>query len=198
MSEHLCQFFDSDESRAKAVSAFIAQGLRLNEQLVVIARPVHWAAIIDRLESANVPASRELASGRLIVKDAMDSLRRLSSGGRPSAELFDQVIGAPVRVLSASRRVRAYGETVDILAQRGDLHAALELEALWNGLAESCSLSLMCGYSAAYFVAPGTHTALRGICAAHTLVRCDDQDALGNWLLNTAHTPIVSSISPSR
>src|SRR4051812_47162715 len=105
MSEHLCQFFDSDESRAEAVSAFIAQGLRLDEQLIVIARPVHWAAIIDRLESANVPASRELASGRLIVKDAMDSLRRLSTSGRPSAALFEQVIGAPLRELSASRRV---------------------------------------------------------------------------------------------
>jgi hypothetical protein len=197
MSEHLCQFFDSDESRAEAVSAFIAQGLRLDEQLIVIARPVHWAAIIDRLESLNVPAGRELASGRLIVKDAMDSLRRLSSGGRPSPELFDHVIGAPVRDLGGRRRVRAYGEMVDILAQRGDLRCALELEALWNGLAASFPLSLMCGYSAAHFVSASTHAPLRAICAAHTSVRRHEQDALGNWLLSAAHTTAPASLASS-
>jgi hypothetical protein len=195
MSEHSCQFFDSDDSRAAAVSAFIAQGLRRGDQLLVVARPVHWAAIVERLDSLRVPVSRELASGRVLVKDAMDALRRLTCGGALTAERFEQVIGSTVRSLSGDRPLRVYGEIVDILAQRGEHRAALELEELWNGLAAAVPFTLMCGYSAPHFVSPSTHAGLRAICAAHTDVRRHDQDALANWLLTAAHNPIGASSS---
>jgi len=192
-SEHVCQFFDSDESRADAVAGFLADALRAGERVLVVARPVQWAVIVDRLEASRVPVHRQLQQGRLIVKDAADTLRRLTPNGTLAAAAFDEHIAAAVRGLAALGPLRAYGEMVDVLAQRGDFDEALELEEMWNRLGEAVPFSLMCGYAAPHFVAGGTHAALRRICAAHSDVRRGHHDALANWLLTTAHNSIGSS-----
>ena len=191
-SEHIVQFFDTDESRVRNVAAFLAAGYAAGDTLIIVARPVIWAAMIEQLEAKGVPVHTAVGSGRLVVKDAAATLQTLSSGGSLDAALFDQVIGRAVRTLSARGRVRAYGEMVDLLAQRGELGEAIKLEGLWNGLLEQRPIFLMCGYSAAHFVSAGTHRALLDICQAHSNVQSDDHDALGNWLLNASHnTPIA-------
>ena len=194
---HVCQFFDSDDSRADAVAGFIAAGLRGADRIVVIARPVHWAAVSDRLEALRLPVAREIGRGRLVVKDAMDTLRRLSPGGSVAADAFTATVGRAVRALSELGPLRAYGEMVDILAQRGDFDEAIRLEDLWNRLRADVPFSLLCGYAAANFVAPAAHRALRQICAEHADVHSNPQDALANWLLTTAHNPVAASSSIS-
>ena len=192
-SDHLCQFFDTDESRGEAVAAYVADGLRAGEPVVLVTRPAHSVSITHQLEAAGIGVEREVEQGRLLVKDAFEMLARISPRGTPSAAAFDQAIGAVVRRLAESGRVRAYGEMVDILAQRGELDETLAVEEMWNRLGEDISLSLMCGYSAAHFVSTSTHRALRDICAAHTDVRRNQHDALANWLLTTSHNPIAST-----
>jgi hypothetical protein len=194
---HVCQFFDSDESRVEAVAAFIADGLRQGDRTIVIARPVQWAALSERLEAVNLPVHRELGRGTLIVKDATDTLHRLSPGGSVAAEAFTATVGATLRRVAALGPVRAYGEMVDILAQRGDFEEAIRLEALWNHLLADVPFSLLCGYAAASFVAPASHRALRRICAEHGDVHRNPQDALANWLVTTAHHPVAASSSIS-
>jgi hypothetical protein len=87
----------------------------------------------------------------------------------------------------ANGRVRAYGEMVDMLAQRGELTEAIALEGLWNNLGERVPFFLLCGYSAAHFVSSSTHRALRDICSSHSGVHRHAQDPLASWLLNSAH-----------
>lgn len=187
-SEHIVQFFDTDESRAQNVATFLAQGYAAGEPIVVIARPVNWAAMIERLEALGVPVQQAAANGMLIVKDATDTLRRLSRSGSPDADLFADVIDKPLAALAASgRRIRAYGEMVDILAQRGDLPDAIALEALWNAVSDRVPMFLMCGYSAAHFVSTGTHRALLDICKSHTDIHRHTQDPLAAWVLTAAH-----------
>jgi len=192
-SEHTCQFFDSDESRAEAVASFLADGFRAGDQVMVIARPVHWAGISERLEASQIPVGRALAQGKLIVKDAMDTLRRLCPGGAPDPAAFQRIIETPVRGVAELGRIRAYGEMVDILAQRGELAEAMQLEEMWNRLGETTSFSLMCGYAAAHFVSTATHRAMRDICVAHTDIKRSQHDPLANWLLTTAHNSLAAS-----
>src|SRR4051812_35303370 len=116
-SEHVVQFFDADDSRVECVAAFLAEGFRADEPLVVIARPLNWTTIVERLESLGLPVQSAIGEGSLVVKDAGDTLRRLSRGGWPDPVAFDNVIGKPVAELARRGRVRAYGEMVDILAQ---------------------------------------------------------------------------------
>jgi hypothetical protein len=187
-SDHVVQFFDSDESRAICVAAFLAGGYRSGERLLVVARPSNWAAIATQLESLDVPVQEAIAESRLIAKDADDTLHRLSRNGSPDSTLFDEVVGRAVASLQEpGGRIRIYGEMVDMLAQRGELHDAIRLETLWNDLGERTSYFLMCGYSAAHFVSTSTHRAMRDICGAHSCVHRHAHDPLASWLLTAAH-----------
>jgi hypothetical protein len=191
----MVQFFDTDESRAKRVAAFLASGYRLGEPLIVVARPAGWAAILLRLEELGVSAHLAIAEGMLVVKNAEDTLRRISRGGSPDPDLFEDITGKALSVLATrGPRVRAYGEMVDILAQRNALKDALALEALWNLASEKIPIHLLCGYSAAHFVSAGTHRALCEICAAHSGVERHAEDALASWILTTAHNSDSSAM----
>jgi hypothetical protein len=148
---------------------------------------VNWAGAVEHLKHQGVPVNKAIKDGMLVVRDATDTLRRLSRGSSPDSVAFEAVVGKTVAGMARGGRVRAYGEMVDMLAQRGEMTDAIKLETLWNGLGERLPLFLMCGYSAAHFVANGTHRALRDICSAHTAVHRHVQDPLANWLLSSAH-----------
>lgn len=187
-SEHIVQFFDTDESRARNVATFLAQGYAAEEPIVVIARPRNWTGILEHLERLGVPVTQAIADGKIVVMDAQETLRRIARNGPPTAAGFEQTVGASVAALAAGgRRLRAYGEMVDVLAQRGDLPDAIALEHLWNEMSTRVPLFLLCGYSAAHFVATGTHRALLDICKAHSDVHRHPQDPLAAWLLTAAY-----------
>ena len=186
-SEHIVQFFDSDESRAEIVADYLAEGYRRGEPLIVVARPSNWTAIVDHLQAQRVPVQKLIARDTLLLKDAHDTLRQLSRNGVPDAGAFEALVSPVVLWMSRLGRVRAYGEMVDILAQRSDMRDVLRLEHFWNDLAGRMPLTLMCGYSAAHFVATSTHAALRHICSAHTEVHRSTSDPLASWLLASAH-----------
>ena len=38
-SEHIVQFFDSDESRAECVAGFLAEGITKREPVIIVAKP---------------------------------------------------------------------------------------------------------------------------------------------------------------
>ena len=192
---HICQFFDSDESRAECIGAFLLEGYQAGDQLIVVARARYWREISDFLSAHGVPVADAIEKGRISVHDAADTLRRLSPNGPPNATAFDAIIGTLMRETSRRGRVCAYGEMVDILAQRGDFDDVMKLETLWNGLADRVPFSLMCGYSAAHFVAVATHSNLRSICAAHSRVDRSSQDPLAAWLLTAAHNGATSALS---
>jgi len=194
-SEHVVQFFDTDESRAQNVAVFLAEGYGAGEPILIIARPANLTAIFAQLERLGVPVDRAVADGMLVARDAEETLRRMSPRGAPEARCFASAVGEAAIALARRGRIRAYGEMVDILAQRGDLTAAVSLEGFWNDFGERVSVSLLCGYSAAHFVSTSTHRALLEICQAHSGVHRDLEDPLGSWLLNTAHNSAASSRS---
>src|SRR3954469_9773779 len=187
--DHTGQFFDTDESRAYHVAAFLAEGYAAGQPLLVVARPIHWALVVEHLEARRVAVREAIATGRIVVKDAADTLRQISRDGVPDARLFAAAVGDFVIELASrtGARVRAYGEMVDLLAQRGDLAEAIALEELWNALGERTAMSLLCGYSSAHFLAGGTHRALLEICKAHTHVQGHVHDPLASWVLTAAH-----------
>ena len=180
VSEHIVQFFDSDESRAECVAQFLADGIRLGEPAIVVAKPSNWAAVSEQLENLKVPVQTAIDDGMLVIRDAADTLRRLSRHGVPDADAFEAIVG----------------KAVAGLAQRGELAEAIKLEHLWNALGERVPFFLMCGYSAAHFVATATHRALREICGSHSAVHRHAQDPLATWLLTSAHNaPGASAIT---
>lgn len=197
VSDHIVQFFDTDESRAHHVARFLAEGYAAGEPLIVVAKPISWAAMIEQLQTLGVRAQQAVAEGMLVVKNAEETLRRISRGGSPDPDFFDDYVSKALATLAArGPRVRAYGEMVDILAERDELRDAITLEGFWNVAAERVPLYLFCGYSAAHFVSDTTHRALRDICEAHSGVQRHKNDPLASWLLTAAHNTAADSHTP--
>ena len=195
-SDHLVQFFDTTDSMADTVSTFLAEGYRKGEYLLIVAKRRHRRAIAPRLRQRTRLASR-LPAERLTVFDAERMLARFMRSGLPDSVLFHRTVGEIVHRLAVAsgRRLRIYGEMVEVLAEEGNFHAAQRLEELWNELAVRHSFMLLCGYAAAHFASSGAREALTGICRAHSHIRKSAADPLAQWILNG--TP-AASVKASR
>lgn len=183
---HFVQFFDSNESRHDAVAGFLSEGHRRGAPLVVIARPSNLAPILERLEGSVGALQAHIADGRVIALDAIATLTRISRNGSPDASHFEDRLASVFTHTSRHGRIYAFGEMVDILAERGEFHDAIRLERLWNGLFARIDLTFLCGYAAAHFVSHGAQEALRQVCTAHATIRVESQDPLAAWLLQQA------------
>lgn len=146
-TEHLVQLFDDTDSLAETVAAFLYEGWKRDETLLVVARPENWAVVARRLAANGCPVKEASAARRLIVLDAATTLAAFLRNGRPVPERFEQVLGTLVARLcrESGKPLRIYGEMVDILAAQSDFVSATDLERLWNDLGTRCSIVLLCG-----------------------------------------------------
>jgi hypothetical protein len=185
-TDHVLQLFDTDESLAQSVAAFLAEGDVQGETLLVACTEPHWQAIISAFSSTGCDPLMASGEGRLTVLDAGELLSRFIRRGEPSRPLFDQSVGTLVRRLSAESngRLRIYGEMVELFAQEGNYAAAERLEQFWNELAATAAFRLLCGYSAAHFAAPDAGSALTAICSQHSKCVTQGQDPLAEFLLH--------------
>lgn len=181
---HVLQLFDSDESRADAVATYIAEGCLQGETVIAVVTPRHWEVIAARLESLLPSMEEAQQSGSLRVLNAFDTLNLFMRDWALDVAEFHRSVGTLVnRLLTSERRVRAYGEMVDVLLSRGDFRNAEQLEVLWNDIAWPDRMTLFCGYSSVNFGDPATAAHLRGMCGLHARVRTDTHDILASFLL---------------
>ena len=136
--DHFVQLYQDSDALADAVAPFMAEGLARGEAVVVIAREAHRLAFSDRLRTA---------AKHVVMLDAERTLERLMVDGMPSWHAFREVIGGLIADLRLRHpTVRAYGEMVDVLWQRGEREAAIRLEEYWNELGQLQTFSLFCAY----------------------------------------------------
>jgi PAS domain S-box-containing protein len=151
---HLVQFYYHDDELASAVVDFVSDGLSAGDVVAAIAVESHERAFREGLQARGVDVEQACASGRMLFLDAESTLSRFMRGDDPDPELFDSVIGQLIREKTAGAsgaRVRAYGEMVDVLWQRGARKGALRLEDLWNDLRTRHPFNLLCAYAMAGF-----------------------------------------------
>ena len=171
---HDVQFYDSEEYLAATVAAFLAEGIRAGQPVVIIATEAHTRMFRERLRSAGIRVE-DLVAGRDIVwLDARETLGAFMEGDLPNAELFELTVGAVFdRVMANGRSyvvTRAYGEMVDVLWRAGKIDGAIALEHLWNRLASRYSFALLCAYSMGNFLKEAHGSDFARICAAHNHV----------------------------
>jgi hypothetical protein len=163
--DHFAQLYQDSGPLADAVADYAATGLSRGEAVVIIATPEHRAAFLQRLK-AQAGALRE---GQLKLLDAEATLATFMANGMPQWNAFREVVGGLIAELRLQYpTVRAYGEMVDVLWQRGERSAAIRLEEYWNELGRLQTFSLFC----AYRMDPHDHDAyggaLESVCRVHS------------------------------
>jgi hypothetical protein len=146
---HVVQFYRHEEELADRVVSYLLSVLRDDGVAVVIATEAHRRAFEGRLALAGVDLAAAVRDGTYRALDAGDTLRALMPGGELDQAAFDRVIGGLIAdAAQGERRVRAYGEMVAVLWDRGLVNAAVQLEEMWCSLGLSRPFSLLCSYPA--------------------------------------------------
>ncbi|HEY3576395.1 MAG TPA: MEDS domain-containing protein [Gaiellaceae bacterium] len=170
-AEHAVQVYMELDELAVSVGSFLDAGFRAGEPALVIATPEHWEAFRAELEGRGSAVSELEAQGRLVCRDADETLATFMDGDAPVAERFEQAVGGILDEVASrfpEKTVRAFGEMVDLLFQRGNPAGAIALEDLWNDLLASRRCALLCAYELDLFDLEAQTSILPEIVRVHT------------------------------
>ena len=179
--DHIVQVYQDRDFLATAVAEYVGTGLQRGEAAIVIARPGHAQTFMDALGSLHVDVVDAMSRGQLVMLDAGATLARFLKDGQPQWTPFHELVGGAIAQARLQfPAVRAYGEMVDILWQRGDRDAAIRLEEFWNELANLQTFSLFCAYHLDNLDSR-TYAGLECICKLHNhLIPARDYDKFDN------------------
>lgn len=166
---HIVHVYQKDDLLAEIVGLFAAAGIAREEGVVIIATPEHQALFARTLDKMGFDLDQARREGRFASLDAATVLASFSANGRFDSDIFQRVIGEALDgVGPKGRPVRAYGEMVDILWQKGDREAAIALERMWNDLGKRRSFALFCAYRVDNLDAKAYESGLQAICDTHS------------------------------
>ena len=173
VGSHGVQVYREPAELADSVASYFAAGFERDEPAVLIATPDHVKLFAEQLGSRGWGLTRVQAAGLLVVADAEETLAAIDDGPGRVPERFENVVGTLLDRAQRGehqRRVRVFGEMVDMLCRDGRAGAADELEQRWNALAATRRFSLLCGYHLDVFDLRAQLEPLPHICREHSHV----------------------------
>ena len=170
MNRHTVYFYQRDIFLINHLVQFAKEGLDKGEPLLFVTRTDHRIVLNRRLVNENIIAPYQLTKCVYMAMDATDTLSRFMVDDWPDEKLFMQEIGGMIKLIAQGTPLRIYGEMVAVLWARGQYHAAISLEKLWNKLATQHDFVLLCGYQSSDFDAREMISLRRDLCACHSEV----------------------------
>jgi hypothetical protein len=172
-SAHAVQIYADAVELAESVAAYVAAGFEAGEPAVLVATHEHERLVRERLAVSGWDDDAIEGTGLLFTVDAADTLAAITDGDTLSATAFERVVGGlldRVAVNFPERRVRVFGEMVNLLCERGERESAAALEEIWNDALRQRRFSLMCAYRLDVFDRAAQVETLPGVCRAHSHV----------------------------
>jgi hypothetical protein len=147
--DHVVQLYQDQDFLNRAVCRFAGAALANGEGLILVPTAEHWNAFRPRLEAEGVDVKAAQARGQLTVVDADETLPRFMGRTLPDAPVFLGLAGEIVRRTRAAGsypRVRWWGEMVNVLWERGDVAASMNLEDLFDRVAREQDIAVFCSF----------------------------------------------------
>ena len=168
--EHLVQIYDNDKIFLDTLEGFTGSGFLAKETVVVIATAKHLDALNNRLSFQGFDLNALISSSRYIPVDANDLLATFLVDNWIDAAKFNSFIGSLIdRARSENNKIRAFGEMVAILWERGLYSATIQLEKLWNELHSMSGFTLFCAYPRIGFTQSAGES-IETICKEHAKI----------------------------
>jgi MEDS: MEthanogen/methylotroph, DcmR Sensory domain len=168
--EHVVLFYRDEQELAGRVSEYLLPAVT-DGAAIVIATPDHRRSFEERLAGAGVDVAAARARGSYLELDANETIRGFMVGDRPDPAGLWQVASPLLRQAAEARRpVLVFGEMVSLLWDTGLVHAAIDVEEMWNELGSQYPFSLLCAYPARPVTCSHYLDALTEVCRAHTEV----------------------------
>jgi hypothetical protein len=174
-NDHVVQIYDNDTMLLNTLADYTSDGFYAGDSVVVIAKGNHMEALNSRLRLRGLNLDPLIASEQYIPLDADETLSKFMVNGYPDEKYFRETVTSIMKKARKNgREVRAFGEMVALLWERGNSRATLQLEELWNNFCATESFCLFCAYPKDGFRHDASASMMH-ICKAHSKLIGSDE-----------------------
>lgn len=172
---HSVHFYDQDEALILRLRSIICSAIDTGNSVLIVATPEHRKQLAAALMNHQQDAQGLEKDGRLILRDAHETLSNFMINGPPDRELFVASIGELLAIAkqtawNSNHGLTVFGEMVAVLWKEGNTSGGLKLEALWNDLLSDRAFHLHCAYPRSLFADNGDAASIEAICDGHSHV----------------------------
>jgi hypothetical protein len=198
--DHIVQLYQDQDFLNRAVCRFAGAALANGEGIILVPTLTHWNAIRPRLEAEGVDVEGARERGQLTVVDADEFLPRFMQDAMPDAPVF---LGLAADVIGQARaggrypKVRWWGEMVNVLWERGDVAASMNLEDLFDQLAQKHDIAIFCSFLMDKFDPKIYDEAFGNVCSTHSHVIPANDYARHRLAVNQAVREVIGEIRGS-
>ena len=172
---HEVGFYWDDRSLLDGFTHFVGAALKDGNAAILIATQAHRETLIGRLHAYGLDVGVAIEQGRYIALDNAETLSTFMVNDLPDPAQFskvtrDLIARTAKSVRGEHARIAACGECAPLLWERGNTEGAVRLERLWDEIAISYGVQVLCGYpQSSIQFRTGSYTFER-ICAEHSAV----------------------------
>jgi CheY-like chemotaxis protein len=172
---HEVQFYSDDAVFLDSFTHFIAAALEAGEVAIVVATESHRGSLVERLKAQGLNMDAAIRQGTYIPLDVTKTLSTFMVGDMPDPDRFFEVVGDLIRTAakagkSLHPRIAACGECAPLLWAEGKADAAIRVEQLWDQIATTYEVDILCGYALSSFHGEEDEQVFQSICAEHSAV----------------------------
>lgn len=148
---HEAGFYSDDASLLDGFTQFVGAALKAGNSAIVVATEAHRDGLLPRLQAHGLDIGTAIEQGRYISLDAADTLSTFMVKSMPDPVRFlkvagDLIVQAAKAVKGEYARVAACGECAPLLWAQGNAESAIRLEYLWDEIAKTYGVTVLCGY----------------------------------------------------
>ena len=173
---HEVGFHNDDAAFLLDFTCFIEAALNAGNAVIVIATKPHLNGLAQRLQERGHDLAAALEQGGYIPLDVADVLASFMINEMPDPLRLQKVAGhllteAAKATKGNPPRVAVCGECSPTLWAEGKADGAIRVEHLWDEIAKTYDVDILCGYVLTNFQREYERHIYEGICAEHSTVR---------------------------
>lgn len=173
-SVHAVASYHHDASFVDDFTRFIEAALKMGIPVIVIATESHRNTLLRGLRARGWDMDAAIQGGRYISLDTGDTLSKFMVNDWPDAgrlwKVVDELIREATKAMQGTYpKVAVCGECAPTLWAQGKAEAAIEVERLWEEIAKSYNVEILCGYLTGDFPSLENNPIFERICAVHSV-----------------------------
>jgi CheY-like chemotaxis protein len=172
---HEIEFYTDDAAFVVGFTRFVEAALKAGDAVIVVATESHRKSLLQRLQEHGVDVAAAMEQGRFVSLDVAETLSTFMANDLPDPARCLKVAGDLVMEAAKAAhgeppRVAVCGECAPSLWAQGKADAAVQVEHLWDEIARTHEVDILCGYVLNSFQREQESHIYERICAEHSAV----------------------------
>jgi DNA-binding NarL/FixJ family response regulator len=172
---HEVEFYTDDVAFVVGFTRFVEAALKAGDAVIVVATESHRKSLLQRLQEHGVGVAAAMEQGRFVSLDVAETLSTFMVYDLPDPARCLKIAGdlmmeAAKAAQGEPPRVAVCGECAPSLWAQGKADAAVQVEHLWDEIARTHGVDILCGYVLNSVQREQESHIYERICAEHSAV----------------------------